>query len=103
MVTVLRQKLLPELGRSENLDRDGPHFSRRDFGPTWSEVGNSCQVGTNYLAGVESKNVRQVGAHFLEAHHNKVAPSWRSFYRSPSLKIWDKLSHISKKKANNRK
>ena len=104
MVSSLDTILLPAMmARSEKLDHDGPRCHSRNFGPCWSEVGNSLHDGTNYLTGVESKNVRQVGAHFREAHRNKVAPSWRSFYRSPLLKMWDNLSHISKEKANNRK
>ena len=67
-------------------------------GPTWSTFfipGTSDQLGPKLeiraklariiwpgrrheLSGrVEGKNVRQVGAHFREAHRNKVAPSWR--------------------------
>ena len=58
-------ELLPKLGRSENLDHDGPSFYMElrinlirswKYAPGWHEL----------LGRVDSKNVSQVGSRFME-------------------------------------
>ena len=85
-------------------------------GPSWSTFfipETSDQVDLK-------QEIRAMMARIIwPGRRQKCAPSWRAFlrkpvvkrsaklallyYRSPSLKMWDNLSHISKKKANNRK
>lgn len=62
-------------------------FHTRDFGPIWSEVDNSCQVGTNYLVGSKTKMCAKLAL---------------LFYESTLLEMWDNLSHISEGETNNR-
>ena len=55
-------------------------FHTRDFGPIWSEVDNSCQVGTNYLVGSKTKMCAKLAL---------------LFYESTLLELSDNLSYIS--------
>ena len=85
-------------------------------GPSWSTFfipGASDQVGPKFE--IRAKLARII----WPGRRQKREPSWLTFhggpllkmcaklallfYESTLLKIWDKLSHISKKKANNRK
>ena len=98
MVTVLRQELLPKLGRSENLDHDGPSFYARNFlhmmggREMWTKLVHISRAGTSDQVDPKLKIRAMMARIIWPGRRQKREPSWLTFHRGPLLKMCAKLA-----------